>query len=395
MFSLDPILLSLVALSGVAVLVMIGLHFLRQPTPIAYIITGVLLGPHIFGFITDHEILERLGEIGLILLLFFVGREMSSFGLIKNWRLVLFGTVFQVLFSVLSMLALGQFLEWPIPILVLLGFILSLSSTAVILKYLEGREMFHTKLGREITGILVVQDILVVPMLLVVSIMGEAGGDARWPFQVLGIAILLGILVLVRAPKKTALSRWFDSFSRDHELHIFLGLLVCFGFALLSGFFGLSTGLGAFVGGVVVARLGGATWVKDHLHTFHTFFLALFFVSVGMLIDVEYFAEHWKLVGGLVLLVFLANTTINALIFRAFGESWKTALAGGSMLAQIGELSFLLASAGLASNIFEYEAYQLAVLVIAVSLFLSPLWIESVRYAQSVRTHSKEVRKEE
>lgn len=380
MFTLDPILLSLVALSGVVVLVMLGLHFFRQPTPIAYIVAGVLLGPAVFGFITDHVILERLGEIGLILLLFFVGQEMSSFQMIKNWRLVLFGTLLQIGLSILCVIALGSFMGWSVQMSVLLGGILALSSTAVILKYLESRRAIHSKMGREIIGILVVQDILVVPMLLVIAMMGGQGNGGMWPFQILGLFILLGTLVIIPKSCGKRVSQWFSSFSEDHEMHIFLGLLVCFGFALLSGFFGLSTGLGAFIGGILVARLGGSMWVKNHLHTFHAFFLALFFVSVGLLIDIVYLFHHFMLVSGLVFLVLLINTAINAFLFRAFGESWEDSIMGGATLAQIGELSLLLASVGLTGGIFGNEGYQLTILVIALSLFVSPLWIELVSF---------------
>jgi CPA2 family monovalent cation:H+ antiporter-2 len=323
--------------------------------------------------------LEQLGEIGLILLLFFMGREMSSFRSIGNWKLVLFGTLLQVFFTVLATTALGTFLGWTLPASILLGFILSLSSTAVVIKHLEEKNILKTKFGKEITGILVVQDILLIPMLVVVTAMAGSQGSGELPLQLLGLGILSGLLFLASRFPYTFLPRWFTSLARDHELHIFLGLLVCFGFALFSSIFGLSAGLGAFVAGVLVARFGGSGWVKEHLHSFHTFFLALFFISIGMLIDLSFFIDHIGVVLGAVVLALLGNTILNALLFRAFGESWTTSIAGGATLAQIGELSFLLASSGLAMGIFESEGYQVTILVIALSLFLSPLWIEAVK----------------
>lgn len=376
MTSLDPILLSLVALSGASVVVMIILHFLKQPTPIAYILTGVLIGPYVFGFIRDQHTLERLGEIGLILLLFFVGREMSSFRAIKNWKLVVFGTVFQVVLTALATTTIGLFLGWSTSASVLLGFILSLSSTALILKHLDEKKILHTKFGKEMTGILVIQDILLIPMLAIIAIMAGSQQNGAPMVQIAGLIFFSLLLFLMPRSSGALFSRWFRMFSREHELHIFLGFLVCFGFAFLSGIFGLSAGLGAFVAGVLVARLGGSTWVQEHLHSFHAFFLALFFVSIGMLIDISFFVEHMWVVLGAVLLALVGNTFLNTGLFRAFGESWKTSIMGGAMLAQIGELSFLLASAGLSAGIFGWEGYQITVLVIALTLLLSPLWIE-------------------
>lgn len=380
MVTFDPIVLSLVVLSGVATFVIAVLHVLRQPTPVAYIVTGVLLGPFVLGIMQDLEMVQHLGELGLALLLFFVGMEMQLSHFFRSWRLVVFGPLLQVVFSVLAMLVVRMFTDWSVSQSVLTGFVLSLSSTAVLLKYLDGQGIAHSKMGREITGILVMQDILVIPMVLFIGWMGKHNADSTgWLYQTIGLAVLLSAVFLVPSGGKKILARIERMFPGDHELHIFLGLFVCFGFGLFSSALGLSSGLGAFVAGMLVSRMGGAEWAGKRLHSFHAFFLALFFVSVGMLIDVPYLLQHVGLVFGLTMLAFLGNTGINAILFRVFGESWKTALFGGAMLAQIGELAFLLVSAGLSEGMLAWEGYQLAVLVISLTLVLSPVWIESVR----------------
>lgn len=375
MFALDPIVLNLVFLSLAAVVVMLILHYLHQPTPVAYIVTGVLLGPYALGLVTDQHLLERLGEIGLVLLLFFVGTEVSLSRFASNWRLVLVGTVAQVLLSLVLMSGFGLWLAWPFERAVLLAFVLSLSSTAVVLKYLEQREILDSKIGAEVTGILVMQDLLLVPMLLTVTWLGGEREVVGWPYQLAGVLVLSTLLVLVLRKERTPSPRWLAPFLRERELQLFFALFVCFGLALFTGFFGLSLGLGAFVSGIIVAHLGGVSWVRTQLHSFQTFFVALFFVSIGLLINLEFLREHFVLIMSLVLLVFVGNTFINASIFRAYGETWRYSIFAGSMLAQIGELSFLLAATGLTLGTIGREAYEIAILVISLSLLFSPLWI--------------------
>lgn len=175
-----------------------------------------------------------------------------------------------------------------------------------------------------------------IPMLLFVGWMGKHGAETgEWPYQVFGLFLLLGMPFLIPKKAERFFHRLFSVFSREHELHIFLGLFLCFGCAIISEFFGLLSGLGAFAAGLVVARLGGSDLVGERLHSSHAFFLALFFVSVGMLINIPFFLGHAGLVLTLTLLVFFGNTAISTFLFRAFGETWERSVFGGAMLAQI------------------------------------------------------------
>ncbi len=379
MFALDPIILNLVFLSWAVVSVMLVLHALRQPSPVAYIVTGVLLGPYVLGVFHDFELLERLGELGLVLLLFFVGTEVSLSRFAKNWRIVLVGTLLQTALSLLVMALLGSVLDWPLARIILFGFVISLSSTAVVLQFLEERSLLNTKLGTEVTGILVMQDLLLVPMLLIMSSLGgDASEVARWPYQLAGLVVLGTILALVLGRDLAPSPHWLEPFRKEKELQLFAALLVCFGLALATGYLGLSLGLGAFAAGILVAHLGGVKWVRRQLHSFRTFFIALFFISIGLLIDLSYLRENLREVLLLVFLVLILNTLINAFVFRAHGESWRYSFFAGSLLAQIGELSFLLAAVGLAQRAITYDGYQTVVLVIALTLLVSPLWIRLV-----------------
>lgn len=378
MLDLHPILLNLVFLAWGIVSVMLILHYLRQPTPVAYIISGLLIGPHVLGFVTDRPLLELLGEMGLILLLFFVGTEVSLSRFAKNWRIVLVGTVAQVVLSVCIMLVVGSLAEWPLARTILLAFVVSLSSTAVVIKFLEERNLLASKLGIEVTGILIMQDLLLVPMLLVVNALGGQADATTIPLQVIGLVLFSGLTFFVLRTFGTRTPRWMLLFKEDRELQLFVALLVCFGLALLAETLHLSYGLGAFIAGLLLAHVGGVSWVRRQLHPFHTFFMALFFVSVGMLIDLEFLQENLALILTMLVVVLVMNTGITAVVFRMLGESWRYSIFAGSLLAQVGELSFLLAAAGLSAGAITRDGYQTAVLVISLSLLVSPLWVTLV-----------------
>ncbi len=158
--------------------------------------------------------------------------------------------------------------------------------------------------------------------------------------------------------------------------------MICLGLAFVTGILGLSTALGAFVGGIVVGMARETEWVHRSLEPFRVVFVALFFVSVGMLVDLDFLAANWRQVVLLVAAVFFTNTLINAGILRVFGSGWGDGLYGGALLSQIGEFSFVLAAVGFQTQTVSEFAYKATVLVIALSLLLSPAWIGFVRRVQ-------------
>jgi CPA2 family monovalent cation:H+ antiporter-2 len=157
--------------------------------------------------------------------------------------------------------------------------------------------------------------------------------------------------------------------------------------SLLTGVLGLSTALGAFAAGILVATARETQWVHRSLEPFRVVFVTLFFVSVGMLVDISYLASHSLQIGVLVMAAFLTNTVINAVILRWLGDSWRDTLYAGALLSQIGEFSFVLAAAGLQASIINQTGYQIVIQVIAVSLILSPAWIMLVKYLLGYKGH--------
>lgn len=376
---MNPELINLVLISVIVIVVVGVLRFFKQPSIIAYILAGVLLGKHGFGIVTDEASIRVIGEFGLILLLFFIGMEISLPDFIKKWKVPTFGTIFQILGSVLMVGLIGYFFNWSINRIIVLGFITSLSSSAVVIKLLQDNDESDTTIGQSVISILLVQDILIVPMLLSTSYLGGiTPSTGELLLQLLGGLILVGIIVWVLRKKEFSLP-FSEKIKDDHEIQVFIAIMFCFGFAVMTAFFGISAALGAFVGGMVVHAARSTEWFHDSLHSFRVVFVATFFASVGMLIDITFLAAHWQIITLLLGAVCVGNHFINAAVIYYFGRNWKMSLYGGAMLAQIGELSFVLATTAFYSAIISDFEYQLTIIVISLTLLISPFWIATTK----------------
>lgn len=376
---IDPVLAFTVTISLLVLLLALAFRRLHQPSIVAFIIAGAMLGPFGFRLVTEPGTIAALGNIGVVLLLFFLGLEVSLPQLVSRWRIPIGGTILQIGLSVLLALGIGALLDWPLGRSLLVGFVVSLSSTAVVLKLLEDRGELGTRTGQDVLGVLLAQDLAIAPMIVLVGVLG--GAHQEWwqvPLQVMVAAALIA-LVTVAVRKQTVRIPFAKLIKNDHELQLFGALVMCFGLALLTGMVGLSPALGAFVAGILVSSARETAWVRDTLHQFKVLFVSLFFVSVGMLIDLPFLVDSLLLVLGLALLILVVNTLLNAGILRALGEPWRESLYFGSILSQVGEFSFVLTQAGLVAGLISGFGYQLIVSVIAVTLLLSPLWISGAR----------------
>jgi CPA2 family monovalent cation:H+ antiporter-2 len=377
--TIDPFLSRFVILSLVIIVVGFLLRLFKQPSLVTYIIVGVLVGPFGFGLVTDETLITSLGSFGLILLLFFIGMEIHLPDLITNWRVSVFGTLIQIVVSVAVVWLLGQYFSWKINQVVMLGFVISLSSTAVIVKLLKERKELYTKTGKNVIGVLLAQDVLIVPMIIV---LGYLGGDKQDIIlllkQIIGGILIVGVIIFILVKKEIKLP-FMEYISKDHEMQVFVAFALCFGFSILTTLFGLSSALGAFIAGIVLSSTKSTQWVHDSLNAFKIVFVALFFVSVGMLIDLEFLKENLVTIGVLVLAVFVINNTINVFMIHIFSKDWKISFYAGALLSQIGEFSFILGSTGYYSGIIKNHSYQLIISTIALTLLISPLWIHLTR----------------
>ncbi len=374
---LDPMMLSITIVLFLALA--LGFLAVRSGLPIviAYIITGIIAGPSVLELISDADTILRIGELGVVMLLFFVGMEVSIPNLVKRWRIAVIGTAAQILVSVSVCVVLVWSLELPTSLGILFGFAISLSSTAVVLKILQDSGELKLPFGQNALGVLLVQDISIVPMMIVLAALGNSEmSPLEISKQVVGgIAILLIVIWLMRTGKYKAPAFLTGTL----EKRILSGLVLCFGAASLTSWLGLSPGLGAFLSGLLLASSDQSKWIQEHLESVHILFVAIFFLSIGLLVDINYMLEHLWLVLGATLLVFAFNSGSNVFVMRALGEPWQQAILTAGLLSQIGEFSFLLAAVGLHGGLVDHQLYKLLVLVIALTLLLSPLWMLLVK----------------
>ena len=311
--------------------------------------------------------------------------EISIPEFIKKWRVAVFGTTFQILASVLSVGAIGFFFDWPTNQIIVLGFVISLSSSAVIIKLLQDSNESKTQIGENIISILLMQDILIVPMLIATNYLGgQLPSTSEIVLQLIGGLLLIACMVWVLSKKAFSIP-FSKAFERDHELQVFFACIICFGFASLTAYFGLSAALGAFVAGMSVHAAQSTEWFHDSLHSFRVIFIALFFISVGMLIDLGFILANWGVISLLLIAVYLTNHLINALGLHYFGRNWINSFYGGALLAQIGELGFVLISSAYSAAIISDFAYQLTIVTIALTLLASPFWIALTKWILGLR----------
>lgn len=373
--AVNPNLYGFVILGIIIVILGSILRYFKQPYIVAYILAGILLGDFGFQIITDKELVTVMGDIGLILLLFFIGMEISLPDLIKNWKVAIIGTLLQVIGSVALVGIIGWFLGWQSNRIITMGFVISLSSSAVIIKLLQDNGEISTDIGRNVLSVLLMQDILIVPMLIATNYLGgHIPSVEESILQIIGGTLIIGTIIWIWRKKEFKIP-FSEQVEKDHELQVFVALVVCFGGAIITSFFGLSAALGAFVGGMVIHAARSTEWFHDSLHSLRVMFVALFFVSIGMLIDLNFLVENWKTVSLVIVTVYLSNHLINALVLHYFGRNWKNSIYGGALLAQVGELSFVLVASALASQIISEFTYQLTIIVISLTLLISPFWI--------------------
>lgn len=376
---LDPLLPVLFAIALAALAVGFLLRRIHQPHVISYILVGIALGPSALGIIENQATVAPFGSVGVVMLLFFIGMEVSPERLIKGWRLALFGTLIQVALSLAVVYAVGQIYDWPTSRVILMAFVITMSSTAVVLKLLQEWGQLDTRVGGDVLGILLVQDFAVVPMILTISFL--SGGDIETHTlvkQSLGAVALLAVggWAISRRRRVATMPVWLRD---DPELQLFAGLTLCFGFALISGWLELSTALGAFIAGLVAGQRYETTWIVEKLEPLRDLFVALFFLSIGLLIDLAFVRDNVGQVIALVLAVMFVNTAINGMVLRLFGRSWRDSVYGGVILSQVGEFSFIIAAVGLSSSLIGNHAYQLTLALIAFSLMASPGYIALAR----------------
>ncbi len=356
----------------------------RQPALLGYILGGMIVGPAGLGLIKELVQIETLAQFGVAFLLFALGVEFSLAELKKVQAIALGGGGLQVALTILVTTLVSLGVGWVTSPAqgVFLGAILSLSSTAVVLKCLMERNETETPQGQVMLGILVVQDLALGLMLAVLPALdqpaeaiGLAVGSALLKIGLFaGGAILAGIWLIPRLLR-------FLARTESRELFLLGVVGLCLGIALLTEHLGLSIEMGAFVAGLMISEVEYADQTLTYVEPLRDIFAALFFAAIGMLIDPVFLWNNLELILGLVLLVSVGKFLIVTPIVRLFGYPLRTAIIAGLGLAQIGEFSFVLASEGQSLGLVSRRVYLLILGTTAVTLVITPFLLRLVPLA--------------
>jgi len=371
------VLSNLLVIFTVSIAVVFLFHQFRLPSIAGFLVAGALIGPNGLHLIADIGTVQVLAEIGVVLLLFTIGIEFSLVQLASLRRLLFLAAPIQV-GGVLAVAWLGATLaglSWREGIF--WGFLLSLSSTAIVLKALAERGDSDSIHGRVTIGILIFQDLAVVPMMLLTPILASQGEGASLSILVtLGKSVLLVGLVVAAAWYMVPKLLEHIVRSRSRELFLLTIIVLCLGIAWLTSLGGLSLALGAFIAGLVISESEYSHQAMAEVLPFRDSFNSLFFVSIGILMDWRVVVEHPFVVAGLlpaILLVKFVTGTGAALIVEAPPRS---AFMAGIALAQVGEFSFLLAQQGQESGLLRGDPYQVFLAVSVLSMIITPFLMQ-------------------
>lgn len=351
----------------------------RQPYFIAYIAAGVLLGPKLLNTIPDPEMVAELGEIGIVLLMFSIGTEIDLHHLSQHFCRPFAIALVQILLSALCMYALGMQLGWPASRIILLSFIISLSSSAIVFQYLQRTGEIKSQLGIITCGVLLMQDMLVVPMVLSLNFI--SGSNASF-FELAKVCI--GGMLILLFLRSAVNRRIFNIPMRrelvaDHDLQVFIGFCICFGMAWFSFWFGLSPAFGAFAAGIVIGQDKATRWLGKSLIPFRVFFMAFFFLAIGLQLDVGFFAANAGTIVLVAVSVLIINSLINSLLFKLSGNSWRDSIYAGALLSQIGEFSFVLLTLAASLGLVGDYMRQITLAVITSTMLLSSIWLAIIQ----------------
>ncbi len=377
---MNDLLLSISKMCLTILALLLLLRRLKQPYLIAYIFAGILLGPYVSKTFTRIDEIEAIGEIGILLLMFFLGMEID----IPDKRSLLMRPMIaqgmKITLSIFFALMTGMMAQWPMINTGLLAILFIFNSTAVVSEYLRTNGELHTFFGKTILNILLLQDILLAPVLTLLQLAAHHNSSAAGLIIPLLLTIfLLLILRRIRNNRRLINPYFIKNMEQDHELQVFAGLLICLGFGALASLSGLSSPLGSFIAGILIGQLKAFNWLEKSLKPFKIFFVALFFISIGLRFDVPFFTDHARVILTGTLFVLFSNSVLSALVFRLLKYNWKSSFYGGAMLSQTGEFGLLALSVAFNLKLIGSELYKTGLAITALSLLCSTLWISVFR----------------
>ncbi|MBI3994799.1 MAG: cation:proton antiporter [Nitrospirae bacterium] len=367
----------LVIIFGFSILVVLVFQRLQLPSIIGFLMAGAMVGPYGLNLIDDVEQVKFLAEVGVVMLLFTIGLEFSLAHLSRVRAFILTGGGLQVgvtiLLTAVGALALGA----PLGTGIFWGFILALSSTAIVLKILMDRNELDSPHGRLTLGILIFQDLIVVPMMLIAPLLSDsAGGSALAVVLTLAKSVLLLAGLLVAGLWIVPRVLYQVTRTRNREIFVIAVILICMGIAWMTSWIGLSLAIGAFIAGLVISESEYGHQALADVMPFRDSFNSLFFVSIGMLLDLRLLLNQPLLIIGMAWAVLVVKGVVAGGVVLSMGYPFRVAAMVGLSLPQVGEFSFVLAQAGQDLGLLIGERYQLFLAVSILSMLATPFLIQ-------------------
>lgn len=367
----------LLILLAVAVGVVVLCRILRLPAMLGYLMVGILIGPHALGWIPDAPETRHLGEFGVVFLMFSIGLEFSLARLRAMQRVVFGLGTAQVVSTMLLVIAGSLFfgLDWRAGLA--LGGVLAMSSTAIVSKMLAERAELNTPHGQKIMGVLLFQDLAVVPLIIIIPALTSTGQAIH---ITLGVAVLKAAVVLAALLifGQRLLRPWFHLVARQKSSELFMlnVLLFTLGLAYFTELAGLSLALGAFVAGMLISETEYRYQVEEDIKPFRDVLLGLFFVTIGMMLDINNVIAGFSWIMLVLLILLLFKTVVVALLARWFDTDWGTAIRSGLGLAQGGEFGFVLLTLTGDVHLLPAEVMQNVLAAMLLSMLIAPFLIQ-------------------
>lgn len=368
----------------VALLCGLFLIRLRQPAIVGYIIAGMVLGPTGFALVSNTDTVQLLAELGVIMLLFLIGMELNLKSFKAVYKTALSTAALQILVAFAAFWLLGQYFDWTLAKITVFAFAIALSSTAVSIKILEETDDLKTPVGRTTVSTLIAQDLAVIPMMLIIGTFAATGAADNPTLKIIiklivaiGLLVALSLFLSRREGMSLPLSHWIMS---RPEIAPLAALAFCFTLATVSGVVGLGTAYGAFIAGILIGNSNVRHALHQAAEPLQNILIMVFFLSIGLLIDIDFIVENWQTVFLILLIVTFLKTVVNVAILHWLGEPWERAFHSGVVMGQVGEFSFVIVAMGLTVGAITDSGYRIMISVIALSLLISPLWLVIARY---------------
>jgi len=368
------ILKDIVIIFALSTLVNLIFTRFKIPTIVGYLLTGVIAGPYLLSLVNARHEIELLAEIGVVLLLFTIGMEFSLKHLLKIRRIVFIGGLIQFFLTAGIFLIVSHFYGMNLMGGIFIGFLAALSSSALVLKLLQERSELTSNYGRTVLGILIFQDLLLVPLLLITNLMADNSLDISKELFILVLKVIF-IIGLVYSGNKWLLPKLLRmiAMTKNQELFMMSVFLICFAIALLTYKLGMSLAFGAFLAGLMISESDYSHNAFGNFMPIKDVFASFFFVSIGMLLDISFVVDNYQLVILSVVLVIVIKTIIAGGTGFLMGHTFQGTVLIGLALSQVGEFSFILAKIGFEKSLLSDFFYHLFLAVAVITMAFTPL----------------------